>query len=196
MFSFPQSCIPVYTAKSSKAITFKYVSVTKKKSKCNAKRFFPIFVLFTKAIENWDPKTLIPGVIFPQLEKVWGVFFLVISDDLNPFKIDLDEKWPQPQSFVFLTVFKPELAIKPTWLIFFMMICTIYDHTSLRVRTRYPFIKLCNSKRRGWDEVWLTLFSGNRILFYSFLHLGQNSYFKLTMKWHSQKVWCLYGQIF
>lgn len=86
------------------------------------------------------------------------------------------------QSFVFLTVFKPELAIKPTWLIFFMMICTIYDHTPLRVRTRYPVIKLCNSKLRGWDEVWLTLFSGNRILFYSFLHLGQNSYFKLTMK--------------
>lgn len=156
---------------------------------------FPIFVLFTKAIENETQRHIIPGVIFPQLEKVWG-FFLVISDDLNPFKIDLDENWPQPQSFVFLTVFKPELAIKPTWLIFFMMICTIYDHTSLRVRTRYPVIKLCNSKLRGWDEVWLTPFSGNRILFYSFLHLGQNSYFKLTMKWHSQKVWCLYGQIF
>lgn len=90
--------------------------------------------------------------------KKFGVFFLVISDDLNPFKIDLDENWPQPQSFVFLTVFKPELAIKPTWLIFFMMICTIYDHTSLRVRTRYPVIKLCNSKLRGWDGVWLTLF--------------------------------------
>lgn len=133
MFSFPQSCIPVYTAKSSKAITFKYVSVTKKKSKCNATRFFPIFVLFTKAIENWDPKTLIPGVIFPQLEKVWGVF-LVISDDLNPFKIDLDENWPQPQSFVFLTVFKPELAIKPTWLIFFYD--DLYDLWSYIIKSK------------------------------------------------------------
>lgn len=109
---------------------------------------FPIFVLFTKAIENETQRHIIPGVIFPQLEKVW-FFFLVISDDLNPFKIDLDENWPQPQSFVFLTVFKPELAIKPTWLIFVMMICTIYDHTSIRVSTRYPVIKLCNSKLSG-----------------------------------------------
>lgn len=195
MFSFPQSCIPVYTAKSSKAITFKYVSVTKKNSKCNATRF-PHICLVYKGYWKLRPKDTYTRGNFSTAWKSLGCFFLVISDDLNPFKIDLDENWPQPQSFVFLTVFKPELAIKPTWLIFFMMICTIYDHTSLRVRTRYPVIKLCNSKLRGWDEVWLTPFSGNRILFYSFLHLGQNSYFKLTMKWHSQKVWCLYGQIF
>lgn len=157
--------------------------------------FSPYLSCLQRLLKTETQRHLYPGYFFHSLKK-FGVFFLVISDDLNPFKIDLDEKWPQPQSFVFLTVFKPELAIKPTWLIFFMMICTIYDHTSLRVRTRYPFIKLCNSKLRGWDEVWLTLFSGNRILFYSFLHLGQNSYFKLTMKWHSQKVWRLYGQIF
>lgn len=126
MFSFPQSCIPVYTAKSSKAITFKYVSVTKKNSKCNATRF-PHICLVYKGYWKRDPKTHYTRGNFSTAWKSLGWFFWVISDDLNPFKIDLDENWPQPQSFVFLTVFKPELAIKPTWLIFFMMICTIYD---------------------------------------------------------------------